>query len=408
MHMKRLRHNFHKSTYLFCALVLGTVLLNLAAWKSRTFSDWYIETVFPFVTAPLSRLTSLVPFSVGEWLLLAAVLWVAFLLILLAILGVNFIYHKLRFNIKKTYPKWIRYFLRFSLWLGEGIFLIMTLNCFILYHATPIEEDLSGYGKKYTIAELGELRDYIVNQCNSLSQEMPRDASGEIVYEGGTDAMAQEAAYSVNALSLSASTNLNLANQDHTEEKLDIPSLSRLSGWQVTAKPLYFSDFVSQQNIQGYYFPFSMEANFNTQMKIMNQPFTMCHELSHTHGFIYEDEANLIGFLACVHSDDIIFQYSGYLGVLNYVNNSFYENVDYSTYASHPSISKQVKFDNEFLSDESWEEVEEDAVMPTETVKNATDVYLDTTLKVNGVESGKASYSHVVELLLQYYDGNYN
>ena len=39
------------------------------------------------------------------------------------------------------------------------------------------------------------------------------------------------------------------------------------------------------------------------------------------------------------------------------------------------------------------------------TVKKAADTFVDTTLKVNGVKSGKVSYSYVVKLLLMYYDG---
>ena len=46
--------------------------------------------------------------------------------------------------------------------------------------------------------------------------------------------------------------------------------------------------------IDGLYFPFSMEANYNDTMSIMNKPFTMCHELAHTHGYIFEDEANFL------------------------------------------------------------------------------------------------------------------
>ena len=51
----------------------------------------------------------------------------------------------------------------------------------------------------------------------------------------------------------------------------------------------------------------------------------MCHELAHIRGYIYEDEANFIAFLACVESDDVAFQYSGYLSVLNYVANDLYK-----------------------------------------------------------------------------------
>ena len=44
-------------------------------------------------------------------------------------------------------------------------------------------------------------------------------------------------------------------------------------------------------------------------------------------------------------------------------------------------------------------------MLKTETVKQAADTFLETTLTLNGVEDGTVSYSRVVKLLLQYYDG---
>ena len=182
----------------------------------------------------------------------------------------------------------------------------------------------------------------------------------------------------------------------------------RLSGFYVTPKALVFSDFMSQQYMQGYYFPFSMEANYNNVMYISNKPFTMCHELAHTHGYIYEDEANLIGYLACIGSDDLFFRYSGYLGLLNYVNNDYDKSVSKSEYVSHVAINALVKKDNRFLTDDSWKQVEKKAVVKTETVKAAASTFIDTNLKANGVKAGKISYTHVVNLLLDYYyeEGN--
>lgn len=75
--------------------------------------------------------------------------------------------------------------------------------------------------------------------------------------------------------------------------------------------------------MMGYYFPFSMEANYNGTMYIVNKPSVICHEFAHLKGFMQEDEANLIGYLACINSDDAFFRYSGYMGVLNYVEKEF-------------------------------------------------------------------------------------
>lgn len=89
------------------------------------------------------------------------------------------------------------------------------------------------------------------------------------------------------------------------------------------------------------------------------------------------------------------------------MDNAFYRNVSGAVYREHPAVSKTVRSDNEFLSDEAWEKVEKDAVFSTETVKAAADTYLDTALKANGIRDGKASYERVVGLLLEYFDGDF-
>lgn len=155
----------------------------------------------------------------------------------------------------------------------------------------------------------------------------------------------------------------------------------------------------------GYYFPFSMEANYNDVAYILNQPSSMCHELAHLRGYIFEDEANFISYIACVESDDIIFQYSGYLSVLNYLDNDFYRaiNGNRDRYYEQVPIKEQVHIDNVFVKDEEWERINGKAVLDTELVDEVSDAFIDTTLKVNGVSDGAVSYSRVVNRLLQYY-----
>jgi len=227
------------------------------------------------------------------------------------------------------------------------------------------------------------LRDYVVEQVNALSEEMERDEKGYLVYEGDMK----------------------------TEAKLQMHRLSKdfpnLNGYYPDPKPFFFSDFFSQQYMMGYYFPFSMEANYNDKMYVINMPASMCHELSHLKGFLLEDEANFIGYLACVGSGDAFFRYSGYMSVLGYLDRDFYSAIgqDEAVYFSHPVICEQVIEDDKFLTEEAWEEVEEDALLDTEMVKEASDKIVETNLTINGVSDGKVSYSRVVDLLLQYYDG---
>ena len=61
--------------------------------------------------------------------------------------------------------------------------------------------------------------------------------------------------------------------------------------------------------------------------------------------------------------------------------------------------------DKRFLTKETWDHVEETALIETETVKKVSNTFTETTLVLNGVKDGKISYSRVVDLLLLYYDG---
>ncbi|MCR5676315.1 MAG: DUF3810 domain-containing protein [Lachnospiraceae bacterium] len=356
-------------------LLIFCVLFNAAAWMSRGFSDWYTNCIFPLWGRTYGRLTSLFPFSVGEWAILFGLLWL-FVLFLRTVLALPARMAKK----EKRFRKSLGRMPALTADLLTGIALIMSLNCFVLYHCTPLDRRADEHAFSQT--ELAALRDLIVEECNERAATIARDPDGQAVFSDEPEELARTAV-----------------------RTLGTRLFPRLGGYSVRPKTFFFSDFVSQQYMMGYYFPFTMEANINGRMETLNRPFTMCHELAHTHGYIYEDEANLIGFLACLSSDDPAFVYSGYLGVLPYVNRDFHDNVGDEIYAAHPAISDQVRVDVQFLSKESWAAVEKNAVLDTEMVRRAADTFIDQNQKLNGVRAGKASYSHVVALLLSYYAG---
>jgi len=383
----------HKITY--AAGALGVIMINIASWKSVLFSDWYIRNIFPVWLNTYARLTSKVPFSVGEIMLILAVA--------LTLFGIGFWV----FNLlcKRRYKRAVRGFGRFYAWTALVVCYVMTLNCFILYHSSSFSEkylsaqdesdrmlastsemavaQVLAEEKTYSKRELAILRDYIVVKCNELEKVILHDDSGDAYYSGDLMEASRQAMMKLG-------------------EEYD-----QLAGFYVTPKYLSFSGFFSQQYIMGYYFPFSMEANINSVMYITNVAPTICHELAHTKGFIYEDDANMIGYLACINSDDAFLQYCGYLSVLNYVNNDFYDSIgrNKETYKRHVRISDGVADDNIFLTRENWQEVEKTAVVKTSTVKTVSDKLMDTTLKLNGVEEGMLQYNNVVGLLLEYYNG---
>lgn len=393
------KEKLHK--ILFAIGMIGVIILNIASWKSVPFSDWYIKHIFPIWLNTYARLTSMVPISVGEIMLVLAVA--------ITLFGICLCVYNL--ICKRKFKKAVRKFGIFYAWTVLIVCYVMTLNCFILYHGSSFSEKYMAHAaepdtlvastsgnvivqtttysqnkeqsKAYTKKDLAALRDYIVAQCNTLADEVDHDDSGAVYYDGDLIEASRQA--------------MKKLGEDYDQ----------LSGFYVTPKYLTCSEFFSQQYIMGYYFPFSMEANINSVMYITNVAPTVCHELAHTKGFIYEDDANLIGFLACIRSDDPFLQYCGYLSVLDYVNKDFIESIEKngSVYKSHIRIRDVVAEDNIFLTKENWQEVEKKAVVSTATVKKVSNTFMDTTLKLNGVEEGVLQYNNVVGLLLEYYDG---
>ncbi len=358
---------------IWAALLLLTAAVNVIAWNSQAFCDWHVKHLFPLSVNLYGRLMSVFPFSVGEGMIVLAVLFTA------AAIVMGF----MRILVRKGRVKMlISAFFQVYAWGFLAVFMIMTWNCFILYHASEFDETYMAQKaqRTYTDRELIQVRNHIVEELNALTEQMERDGEGFLVYQGD---MKQEAVRAMQGLG----------------EEYEL-----LSGYYPQAKGITASDFLSQQYMMGYYFPFSMEANYNTSMYIANVPATLCHELAHLKGFIYEDDANFIGFLACINSEDPFYRYSGYLSVLNYVEKEYKKSSGKQEFGS-VSLAKSVRADDIFLTSEAWERVEENAVVETAVVKAASNQFTETTLVINGVSDGMKSYSRVVQLLLEYYDG---
>ena len=61
----------------------------------------------------------------------------------------------------------------------------------------------------------------------------------------------------------------------------------------------------------GIYIPYTFESNINVDVPAFSIPAIMCHELTHFRGFMRENEANFLGYLACMESPRDDFRYSG-------------------------------------------------------------------------------------------------
>ena len=373
-------YKFKANTKVVRFLICLTTIFNILAIISSNFAEFYRKYIFLNISIIFARISGLFPFSIGEIMIVLAII-LAILLVFVVVLG--FFKCKVLKKIRKIY-------LRITVYILLFVYMSETFNCFIMYHTKTIESEML---KEYkddsdTIIDDNEklLLTYneVVRNLNELSVKLKRDENGDLI----SDFTYEECKKALRNIS------------DEYE---------CLSGYYPNPKKIHFSNIMSQQYLAGIYFPFSMEANYNALMYCANNPSTICHELSHLKGYIREDEANFIAFVACINSDNDFIRYSGYLQVLWYLEDDLYKYLpdEYWERVIYPN--DYVMEDDIFLKQEVMEEVEEEAIISTETLSEATDVFIDTNLKMNGIESGYDNYSEVVKLIVLYYDCmNYN
>jgi len=367
-----------RSPYRIAVAVLLLLILCfslLALWDG--FCDFFTAHITPIFLNTYGRFTGLFPFSFGELLIV-----IGLLLLAVAPLPVILLIFLRK---KKGFRAFCRVFYKTFLMILLSVALIMTLNCSIPYGCSDLE--IKAHAREYTVGELEKLRNYLVEKCNQMAASFPRDEAGHLIYDPDVGELNEEARRLMQSLS---------------------DEYPRLGGYYPDMKPIFFSTFMSQSRLTGIFFPFSLEANYNPKMYIMNYASVFCHEYAHLKGYMQEDEANYLSFLACIRSEDPYVVYSGYLGVMSYVDRAYHKNVkeaEPGRYEAQPGISKQVETDDIFLTKEAWAEVEEAAVFDTETVDRLHTDFTNGYIHYYGIEDGIASYGRVTDLLLQHYEG---
>lgn len=88
----------------------------------------------------------------------------------------------------------------------------------------------------------------------------------------------------------------------------------------LNVKPSIFGFSLQHLGIQGYYNPFTGEAQVNKQLPEFMLPFVICHEMAHQSGIAAEDDANLLAYALGTKVNDHAFNYSAYFNLWLYVH----------------------------------------------------------------------------------------
>lgn len=364
--MDRLKQS-HRGQWIWIGVsFVGSAVLLVLSRQIPAFAEWYASGIFPIFPATIGRLMSFLPVSFYELLLF---LLAAGLLILAGWL-LSALFKK---SVRQNFKRKLISLLRSILCMLGAAALLFTLGSGINYGRRPFSE-LAGFSvHASTVDELLALGERLSADAEIWSKEVPLDENGCFCL---TEAALHQEARTAMA-SLGSRYNM-------------------LSGYYPNPKPVLMSKLLSRFNLLGVYAPLTIEANYNADATDYLLPFTVCHELSHLRGFMREDEAGFIAYLACMGSGSAEFRYSGTLNALTYVLNALYEVLDSDSYGEfYRSLPEQVQRD--FQQNRLyWAQYEGKAAEFSDAVN---DIYLKANAQVEGVRS----YGRMVDLLLAYY-----
>lgn len=350
---------------LFCI----TVGLNILARLMPEFAEWYASKVYPLLVGSLGRFSSLFPFSVSELLLAAGLLWavvkVARALIRLIKRPAQ---RQEEPRAKGTAAGSLK---NVALSAGKLLLVLLfvfTINCGINYHRLTFSHRAGFSVQESTVEELAELCLQLTEEINEEAQKISVDEQGGCLTSDNLQERAVEA--------------MQAAGETYPD----------LAGYYPNAKEIFSSRIFSYQQLQGIYSPFTIEANYNRDMPEYNKPAAICHELSHLKGFMREDEANFIAYLACRASKDADFRYSGSMLAYVYSMNALYREDPELYFSIRAQLCEQANRDMK-LDREFWDAYKG-------TVAEVSDKVNDTYLKANAQTDGTKSYGRMVDLLL--------
>ncbi|MBR1457116.1 MAG: DUF3810 domain-containing protein [Oscillospiraceae bacterium] len=220
--------------------------------------------------------------------------------------------------------------------------------------------------------ELTAVTEYFAALANAYAAQVPRDENGVCATDRGA------------VLARSAEL------YEQTERQFPC-----LAGPPLRAKGVYFSRVMSYTDFTGFFFPFTAEANVNTDFPPSLFAATVGHELAHQRGVAKEQEANFVSVLACLNYGQADFVYSAALLAYTHLGNALYTADREAWERVYDSLDEAVRLD--FAANRAyWRQFD----TPVQAVSNTVyEGFLHSYDQVLGLRS----YGACVDLLVHYY-----
>lgn len=331
-------------------LLFGALLVfGFVSFFPQIILIFYSTHLYRWLSVILRTLTGVLPFSIGDVLYIGVIGWTLYLL---------YFFLKRAFSGQIPLNQFFASIL-FALNCVLGAVLIFKILWGLNYARPEINKTLHISDSTYSVPQLTQLAGFFILKLNAIQPN-------------------RDTYYSVYKLEKGAKESYHILAGVHPLFTYAAPEV----------KPTLNSWLVTKMGLEGYYNPFTGEAHINSRLPHFTLPFVTCHEIAHQLGIAREDEANLIGFLACINSPDPNFRYAGYYNILR----SILFELRFKSPADFEKIKKLLPMQVlEDLQTEQrfWENNNNEMF-------GYMDLALDNFLKLNNQPSGIKSYQRIV------------
>jgi hypothetical protein len=291
---EKMKNFFLKDTpgrCMICLLALCVITAQRALRGNRELMRRLSSDVIRPLHRRLSILTDKVPFSIAELLILLAGTFVLVLLIRTAVRLVR----------EKERLRTLGLFMMSMLSLVLAVYAGFCVLWGVYYYGDDFMTRASFESRAISAEELETVTAYFAELANRFSSEVPRDAEGVCASE--------------------RKEILEKSRGIYREAEQECPELE---GPPVAAKPFFFSKLLSLTDFSGFFFPFTAEANVNTDFPPPLFAATVAHELAHQRSVAKEQEANFCAVYASLLSGDPDYCYSACLLAYTYLGNALH------------------------------------------------------------------------------------
>ncbi|MBR1555846.1 MAG: DUF3810 family protein [Oscillospiraceae bacterium] len=294
--MKNKSENVKKKISVYWKMILcitGLTVIMIIFSLFPHFCDWYADSVYPHLCDGISRLTSGIPFALGEIMMYLGALMLLFSVVFLPLL--------LILRKKARWRKFCSIYYKSFLMLLVCIVCIYIPTWLIPFCGTVLGEGDAQKRTEFSYEEISLLMQYIIDGGNAAAEEI------EILSDGTVDFLSET------------------ESQQHIAEAMQklTGEYPRLAGYYPRVKPAFCSDILERMGIWGYTYPFTMELTHNKYVSPMDMPVLKAHELAHHKGYYKENEACFLSQIALNESDDPFLRLSGFQEMFWYIYDDY-------------------------------------------------------------------------------------